>query len=59
MPLFAFVYLHRSCLLVNFIHSFGHYGISLFVVQSFVCYVEPLGSDSNKVYSDSDSIQLH
>ena len=27
----------------------------MFVVQSFVCYIEPLGSDSNKVYSDSDS----
>ena len=23
-----------------------------------VCYVEPLGSDSNKVYSDSDSTEL-
>ena len=51
MPLFAFVYSHRSHLPVNSIRSFCHEVISLFFVQSFVCFIEPLGSDSNKVDS--------
>ena len=55
MPLFAAVYLRRS---VNFIHSFCHCIIPLFVVNSFVCYIEPFGSDGNKTDSDSDSIAL-
>ena len=55
MPLFAVVYSNRSRHLVNFIHSFLHKVTSFFVVQSCVCYVEHLGSDSNKISSDSDS----
>ena len=57
MPLFAFVYSHRSRLPDNFIHSFCHYIIPLFVVQSFVCHIEPLGSDGNKINSDSNRLQ--
>ena len=44
MLLFVVVSLHRSSLSFNFIHSFCHYIIPLFVVNSFVCYIEPLGS---------------
>ena len=56
MPLFAVVYSRRSRLSVNFIYSFCLYIAPLFVVNSFVCYIGPLGSDGNKIVSDSDSI---
>ena len=58
MPFFAFVYWRRSRLPVNFIRSFCHYIIPLFLEQSFVCYVEPLGSDGNKIDSDSESTTI-
>ena len=41
-----------------FMHSFCHYIIPLFVVNSFVCYIEPLGSDGNNIDSDSDSASV-
>ena len=55
MPFFVVVYSRRSLISVNFIHSFCHYIILLFVVNSFVCCIEHLGSDGNKMDSDSDS----
>ena len=43
-------------LLISYI-TFCHYVIPLFVVQSFVCYIEPLGSVGNKV--DSYPVHIH
>ena len=36
-------------------HGLWNYLYSKRNLQSFVCYIEPLGSDGNKIESDSDS----
>ena len=61
MSLFAVAYScrslsYRSRPSVNFVHSIWHRITALLaVVNFFVCHIEPLGTDGNKIDTDSDS----